>query len=185
MSERRERVLDAAIDLIGEGGIKALTHRGVDARASLPAGSTSNLFRTAEALLEAVVDRFAERERADWDALTLHAPPETAEQLTVALGELAIGAVGERRRVSLTRFAILVEAANREHLRDRLADNGARVMVWATTAFRLIGATAPGAAAAAVANYLSGVMLHQLANPDPDFDPVPGLRQLINALVSH
>src|SRR6266487_2562015 len=64
MAGRREELLDAAITVLGERGIHALTHRAVDTAAGLPAGSTSNHFRTRDALLDAVVERFAARDRA-------------------------------------------------------------------------------------------------------------------------
>ena len=38
----KERSLEAAVALLGEEGIRALTHARIDARAELPAGSTSN-----------------------------------------------------------------------------------------------------------------------------------------------
>ncbi len=51
MGTRRDDLLDAAICVLGESGIRGLTHRAVDAAAGLPAGSASNLFRTRDALL--------------------------------------------------------------------------------------------------------------------------------------
>ena len=46
----KTRALDAAIDLLGTQGLRALAHTRVDERASLPKGSTSNYFRTRQAL---------------------------------------------------------------------------------------------------------------------------------------
>lgn len=54
MSTRREQVLDAAVELLAVRGLRALTHRGVDETAGLPAGSASNHFRTRKALLHGV-----------------------------------------------------------------------------------------------------------------------------------
>ena len=61
----RERGLEAAVELLGAEGVRALTHARVDERAGLPPGSTSNWFRTRRALLGGIVDWIAERERAD------------------------------------------------------------------------------------------------------------------------
>ena len=55
---RQEALLDAAIRVLGSGGPRQLTHRAVDAEAGVPVGSTSNYFRTREALVDAVVARF-------------------------------------------------------------------------------------------------------------------------------
>ena len=51
--ERRTQILDTAIDILCDDGVGGLTHRQVDTRACLPAGTTSNYFRTRQALLEA------------------------------------------------------------------------------------------------------------------------------------
>ena len=59
MATRQQQILDAAVDLLGEQGVRAVTHRAVDAAAGLPAGATSNLFRTREALFDGIVDRIA------------------------------------------------------------------------------------------------------------------------------
>ena len=51
--ERRIQILDAAIDILCDDGVGGLTHRQVDSRSGVPAGTTSNYFRTRQALLEA------------------------------------------------------------------------------------------------------------------------------------
>src|SRR3979409_2718768 len=55
--ERRKQILDAAIDILCDDGVGGLTHRQVDGRAGVPAGTTSNYFRTRQALLEATAAR--------------------------------------------------------------------------------------------------------------------------------
>jgi DNA-binding transcriptional regulator YbjK len=40
--ERRTQILDAAIDILCDDGVGGLTHRQVDGRAGVPAGTTSN-----------------------------------------------------------------------------------------------------------------------------------------------
>ncbi|MBE1488113.1 TetR/AcrR family transcriptional regulator [Plantactinospora soyae] len=74
MAVRRDRfavITDAAIELLAELGMRGLTHRAVDARAGLPLGSTSAYFRTRKALIEAVVRRLADLDRADLEATEL------------------------------------------------------------------------------------------------------------------
>ncbi|GIG86849.1 TetR/AcrR family transcriptional regulator [Plantactinospora endophytica] len=74
MTARRDRfavITDAAIELVAELGMRGLTHRAVDARAGLPLGSTSAYFRTRKALVEAVVRRLVDLDRADLEATEL------------------------------------------------------------------------------------------------------------------
>src|SRR3954451_2592824 len=67
MPTTKERALGAAVEVLGTEGVRALSHARIDARAGLPAGSTSNWFRTRRALLAGIVDWMADRERADFD----------------------------------------------------------------------------------------------------------------------
>lgn len=84
MLDRRTRMLDAAIAIVGEGGTRSLTHRGVDRRLHLPDGSTSNYFRTRDSLLDAAVDRLVEIDRA---TLTdIHSGFENLDDAALARG---------------------------------------------------------------------------------------------------
>lgn len=64
-TRRREVLADAAIEVLASDGVRGLTHRAVDARADLPSGSTSNLFRTRHDLVMGVVARLADLDLAD------------------------------------------------------------------------------------------------------------------------
>ena len=75
MVGRREILLDAAIRVLGERGIRALTHRAVDVEAGLGVGSTTNYFPTRESLLAGIVVRFAERERQNFEDLAITVVP--------------------------------------------------------------------------------------------------------------
>ncbi|CUU59338.1 regulatory protein, tetR family [Parafrankia irregularis] len=183
MASRRDDLLDAAIGLLGEQGVRALTHRAVDAAAGLPAGSTSNYFRTKEALFDAIVERVPARERANFEELAAHLAPRTTTDLAKALAAFARDSAGRERALTLSRYAILVEASRRPELRERLADSGARVNAWFTTWLRLVGSTDPDHHLHVVGNYLTGLVLHQLAIPDPDFDPTAHLDALLRSLI--
>ncbi|RLK55353.1 TetR/AcrR family transcriptional regulator [Actinokineospora cianjurensis] len=50
---RRIALADAAIDVLAEEGARGLTFRAVDAKAGVPAGTTSNYFASRDALLAA------------------------------------------------------------------------------------------------------------------------------------
>jgi DNA-binding transcriptional regulator YbjK len=184
---RRELILDAAIDLLGSGGAHAVTHRAIDAAAGLPAGSTSNYFRSRDALLEAVVERFADRERANWDDVAASVSPTTPGGLAEALAAFAVDATGPHRTLTLARYAILVETANhpalREKLREKLLATGRRVNMWFTNWVRTVGSPDPDRDAPIVMNHFTGLVLHQLAMPDPAFDPLKQCSVIVKALM--
>jgi AcrR family transcriptional regulator len=181
--KRREHLLDTAIELIGTRGMHGLTHRALDAAAGLPAGSASNHFRSRAALLDAVVERFSDRERANWEELALRTAPRTPQELARTLAEFAKDATGPNGALTMARYAILVEAGIHPAVRPRLAATGSRVNAWATNWFRIAGSPDPERHAPVIMNHWTGVVLHQLAMPDPAFDPYPQIEMLVTALI--
>jgi len=183
MAARRDDLLDAAICVLGEHGIHALTHRAVDHAVGLPAGSASNHFRTRDALLNAVVERFAARERANWEDIAARVCPTTPAELARALTAFVRDSTGPNRALMLARYAILVEAAIHPSLREQLAATGARVNTWFMNWLRIAGSANPEHDAPIVMNHLTGLALHQLAYPDPDFDPSAQITALVTAVL--
>jgi AcrR family transcriptional regulator len=183
MASRREELLDAAITVLGERGIHALTHRTVDATAGLPAGSTSNHFRTRDALLNAVVERFADRERAAWEDLARRTYPTTAHELAQVLVLAATEATGKLRTLTLARYAILVEAGIHPSLRAQLSTTGAGVNAWFLQWLRVAGSTDPERDGPIIMNHYTGLVLHDLAIPDPAFDPTDQITALVTTVI--
>jgi DNA-binding transcriptional regulator YbjK len=183
VSSRRELLLDAAIQVLGERGMRAVTHRAVDAEAGVGTGSTANYFATREALFSAIVERFAERERANFEEIAARVCPTSAAELGRALGEAARDSVGKHRTLTLSRYALLVESATNPTLRERMAVTGARVSTWVATWARLIGSRDPDLHVHVLGNYITGLVLHQLAIPDPNFDPTDKIILLLESLV--
>ena len=184
MANRRDDLLDAAIQVLGERGFHALTHRAVDAAAGLPAGSTSNHFRTREAMLNAVVERFSARERAAWDELAVRIAPTTPRELahtmTMAARHMT---TGTNRALTLARYSILVEAGINPSLRDQLRATGARVNAWFMNWLRVAGSTDPERDGPIIMNHWTGVVLHELAMPVPAFDPSAQFEALITSVI--
>jgi DNA-binding transcriptional regulator YbjK len=183
ITDRRSAVLDAAIELLGTQGMRGLTHRAADAEAGVPIGSTSNYFRTRDALLAAVVERFTERERETWELLAARACPLTPRDLALTIAELARESVGVQRSLTRARYVLLVEGAQRPTLQGQLASTGTRVTAWFTQWLRVVGSPDPERHTRIVANHLVGLVLHELAHPSEGFDPSVELVELLEALV--
>lgn len=184
MTTRRMALLDAAIQILGERGVRAVTHRAVDAEAGVSTGSTANYFSTRDALFAAIVERFAERERQNFEELATSFVPTTPAELGRALGSFVRRGTDQDRTLTLCRCALLVESANNPGLREHMAVTGARVGAWATAWLRLAGSTDPDHHVHVVGNYLTGLVLHQLAMPDPHFDPTDRIVSLLESLIA-
>jgi AcrR family transcriptional regulator len=183
MASRRDWLLDASIEVLGGRGVRAVTHRAVDAEAGLGAGSTANYFSSRDALFQAIVERFAERERANFEEFALAAFPTSPIELGHALAQAVRDGTATNRTLTLSRYALLVESANNPDLREQMAATGARVSAWFTNWLRLVGSQDPDFHMHVIGNYVTGLVLHQLAIPDPHFDPTKELVSLLEALI--
>jgi AcrR family transcriptional regulator len=180
--DRRETLLDAAIEVLGERGMRALTHRAVDAEAGVAAGSAANYFPTRESLLEAIVDRVSALERDRFDEVAAKVCPATPAELGRAIAGWVQEATGARRALTLSRYAILVEAGHNAKIRDQLAETGGKVNAWFANWLRLIGSGDTDRDVHVLGNYITGLMLHQLAMPGPGFDPTDKITALLESL---
>jgi DNA-binding transcriptional regulator YbjK len=119
---RRAQIADAAIALLVEAGVHGVTHRAVDARAGLPAGTASNYFRSREALLVAVTERVAERHQADMAAAAAtHVPDGDARaQATALIAASLFYAVTVQRDRYLAIFELRLECLRRPALAEAL-----------------------------------------------------------------
>lgn len=77
--DKREALLDAAITVVAEQGMRGLTHRAVETQAGLPHGSTTYYFGTRHDLVVALMQHMAEKGR--------EAVEPIARQLTLTLAD--------------------------------------------------------------------------------------------------
>ncbi|WP_369023891.1 TetR/AcrR family transcriptional regulator [Nocardia cyriacigeorgica] len=180
-ASKRELVLDAAIDVLGARGPRALTHRAVDEAAGVPTGTTSNYFRTREALLVGVTERLEQRDYADWAALTDAPGPDSVDALAADLTRFVMHAATADRTRTLARYALLLEAQTAPALLESLRRGHLRLTEWAGTMLGGLGADA--SVTTAVVDYLDGVIMHRLGAPRVDEDPGPQMRRMLAALI--
>ncbi len=110
--DRRTAIADAGITLVATAGVRALTHRAVDAQAGLPSGSTSYYARTRRELVDLLVHRLSARTLDDVRDVTPPtdlSAPVVADALAGLLDTLALRPDEHRAR-----FALLLELADDE-----------------------------------------------------------------------
>lgn len=170
--ERRDRLRDAAIDVLAEAGGRGLTHRAVDAAAGVPPGTTKNYFPTREALLAAIAQRCIE--------LYWQVPTETTtdrESLVAMLCQLFSNVVGPGRSRMLAVLELQAEAARKPWLASTLDAIAAADLASLGQAQRAAGLPVTPQRAAAVTLALHGALPYLLANYDKTLT-VTGLRDL-------
>lgn len=166
MKTTRERALDAAVELVGTQGIRALTHARIDARADLPRGSTSNHFRTRAALVGGLAAWIAEQETRDLsDALSrpFDDLDGFVEMFTEAI-ELLTGRYAVRTRA---RYALFLEAGSDPELFAPLHAQRQGMAAFTRSLLEQLGARHPDTALHAFMAFGDGIILHRLS-VDPD-----------------
>jgi DNA-binding transcriptional regulator YbjK len=129
--ERRTQILDAAIDILCDDGVGGLTHRQVDSRAGVPAGTTSNYFRTRQALLEATAARTVDLHWQRVEALQSAIGPLSRDGLKALMVRM-LEPDEQFRRWTLARFELFMESTRRAELRPLMAELQAAAVKSAT-----------------------------------------------------
>ncbi|MGX9788560.1 TetR/AcrR family transcriptional regulator [Mycobacterium sp. MMS18-G62] len=138
--ERRTQILDAAIDILCDDGVGGLTHRQVDTRTGLPAGTTSNYFRTRQALIESTAARTVDLHWQRVEALQKAIGPMTRAALKSLLIRM-LEPDEQFRRWTLARFELFMESTRRAELRPLMKDLQAAAVKSATLIFEAAGFT--------------------------------------------
>ncbi|KAB1904405.1 TetR family transcriptional regulator [Micromonospora sp. AMSO31t] len=176
------RLADAAIELLAEGGMRGLTHRAVDARAGMPPGTTSAYLRTRQALIEAVVQRLADLDRADLAAHELPTEPPRAapalgpdglDQLAAGVAEVLDRWLTTGRSRALARYACLLEAVHRPELR-RILEHGTALRVQARDLLARAGAPDPRRQGDQLVAFIDGLLFDRLVGAGALSAPPPG-----------
>jgi DNA-binding transcriptional regulator YbjK len=185
---RSDLVADTALALLAERGMRGLTHRAVDEAAGLPQGSTSNLARTRQALLELAVRRLADREAR---VLALHEMPDPRAgtgPLADALALAAHRALTRNRELTLARYELALEATRRPALRAYFDATGARFREQLAALVTGMGSTDPARHTLSLVAWADGLMFSCVAGSFgaqvPSLEEVrAGLRELLDGML--
>ncbi|GIJ76439.1 hypothetical protein SAMN05443287_10245 [Micromonospora phaseoli] len=184
MDARQQQLLDAAITVLGTRGARHLTHRAVDDQAGLPTGSTSNRYRTREALLAGVLTRILQLETAGWNHFAGTLAPIAPDSFATQLGTLVHHLATTGRALTLARLAIFAEAAHQPALQQQIARGRHDLAAWATPLLAALGADHPATALRLLLALVDGLLNNQLASPDPAFDPTAAVTALLPAILT-
>jgi DNA-binding transcriptional regulator YbjK len=163
--DRRATILDAALGVLADQGMRGLTHRAVDARAGIPAGSTSYYFRSRAALVGGCVQRLLARDLAQELPEVLAAP---AGDLVDVLTAVAVGLATTQRHRTIARFELSLAATRDPELRSALREGGDAVRALGAGALAAAGAADPEALAGRVAAIVDGLVLTALVRGPDD-----------------
>ncbi|MFF0383730.1 TetR/AcrR family transcriptional regulator [Streptomyces sp. NPDC004286] len=188
ITSRADLVADTALALLAERGMRGLTHRAVDEAAGLPPGSTSNVARTRQALLELAVRRHAVREAQ------LLAPTETPDPaggpdaLADGLALAVHRSLTEGRPLLIARYELALEATRRPELRAFYDATGAVFRQQLTAMLEAAGSPTPDRHVLSLIAWADGLMFScavgTFSARPPGLDEVrTGLRELLRGML--
>ncbi|MFI9249060.1 TetR/AcrR family transcriptional regulator [Streptomyces sp. NPDC053069] len=179
-ASRADLVADAALTLLAERGMRGLTHRAVDEAAGLPLGSTSNLARTRQALLELAVRRHAEREARVLDAAEMPDPSGGADALADGLALAVHRSLTQGRELLIARYELALEATRRPELRAFYDRTGAVFKEQLAALLTAAGSPDPARHVLSLVAWADGLMFSCVAG---SFSAqVPGLEEIRRGL---
>jgi DNA-binding transcriptional regulator YbjK len=174
-------VADAALEVLGTGGIHALSHARVDATAGVPPGTASNHFRTRAALVAGAIDRLRELDGADWQAAQAAGRPADLAGLADAFARFVDGATGPLRTRTVARYVIVVQGVVEPALLAALNADRQLIVDWAGATLAELGVPRAGETARTLLAVAEGLIMHRLTG-FTDGAAGPELRRLLTAL---
>jgi AcrR family transcriptional regulator len=178
---RRRTIADAGLSVLAREGSRGLTHRAVDIAAEVPTGTTSNYFRSRDALIEGLVDRIGERLAPTPDDLERRAAATPGAALFADYIRDIVRRLTEDRDVTLALFELRLEGGRRPEVAAVL---GAwqRAGFEGDVAFNTAAGLPGGRREIALFHYaIDGLLLDRLTTP---IDPETSTDEVIDDLVA-
>lgn len=173
-TETRERVLDAALELVAERGLQSLTHRGIEARAQVSHGVTTYYFKTRDALIDALFEHICQRQitwiTAMYADLVAEAGADPGGFDREAFTRRGIEIMISERTLTLARYELYLHAARDSRLQQITAELRQRHVAIQTQLFAALGAPEPQLSANRFLSAVEGMLLYQVSVPEPDFE---------------
>jgi DNA-binding transcriptional regulator YbjK len=181
-NEARRRVLaDAGLTLLAHEGARGLTHRAVDEVAAVPIGTTSNYFRSRDALVAGLIDRIGERLAPDPADLERRSSRPPSRSLFADYLRDIVARLTANRDVTLALFELRLESARRPEVAAMLGQWW-RTGYEASVAFNRAAGLPGGAREIALFTYaIDGLLFDRLTSP---IEPDTGTDDIIDAFVA-
>jgi TetR/AcrR family transcriptional regulator, regulator of biofilm formation and stress response len=166
---RREALLRAAIELMGETGLKSVTHRAVAERAGVPLASTTYYFRSVHELIEEALKLHVAERVSELEGLAEVALSVTGASVTQLAERMAGVLVAAPTPILVAQYQMYLEAGRNPVLQHAASGALAAFEGLIARVLAALGAREPQAAAGGFHALFDGFALHRLARPrDPE-----------------
>jgi TetR/AcrR family transcriptional regulator, regulator of biofilm formation and stress response len=169
MSDRRRRIVEATLAVIGRGGVDAVTHRAVAAEAGVPLAATTYYFGSKTELVQEALELVIARSTEVVDERTAVDGEIDCDELVERLAAFAEAQLDDREAPLIAQYELMLEAGRREHLRA-LAERWSEAYIGGLV--ELVRASPlpdPQRSAELLSALIEGALLDQLSLPQDDF----------------
>jgi DNA-binding transcriptional regulator YbjK len=178
---RRELLLRAAVELLADGGPRAVTHRAVAARAGVPQASTTYYFESIQQLTDEALRLHLSERTAELQAMIASAAGRggSTEDIARVLAEMLITRSPE---IAIAQFEVYLQAGRNPELRSHVEQTLCAFEQIAASALGFLGAREPERAAPLFVALIDGFLLHRVARPGRERADAEGLFEAMRAL---
>jgi DNA-binding transcriptional regulator YbjK len=180
LNPRRREILEATLRVIGDGGVKSVTHRAVAQEANVALASTTYYFDSKGALVEEALELMIARSIEDVRRFTGCPPRISHEELIDRIVGFADAQINDPNAFLLAQYELMLEAGREDYLRPLARRWTIAYMDGFERVVRSAGL--PEDATEIVTNFVEGALLNHVTTPTDDF--LQGrLRPLLTDLV--
>ncbi|GGD64994.1 TetR/AcrR family transcriptional regulator [Microbacterium murale] len=178
---RRNLLADAGIAVLAREGSRGLTHRAIDAEVGVPVGTTSNYFRSRQALVAGIFERIGARLAPAPEDLEARAEAQPSQELFADYIRDIVRRLLAQRDVTVALFELRLEAARNPELAASLSE-WQRAGFDGDVAFNEAAGLPGGRREVALFHYaIDGLVFDQLTSP---IDPGTSTDAVVDALVA-
>jgi TetR/AcrR family transcriptional regulator, regulator of biofilm formation and stress response len=166
---RRKEILEAALRLIGDGGVNSVTHRAVAEEAGVSLASTTYYFDSKSALIEEALELMIARST---ECVREHttAPAQISQaELIDRIVAFADAQINDPQAFLTAQYELMLEAGREEYLRPLARRWTIAYMDGFGQVVESAGLPRPKEATEVIMKFVEGALLDQAMTPSDDF----------------
>ena len=170
-SERPQRLLEAALRLVSESGLGAVTHRNVEQAAGAPHGSVTYWFGSREGLISALIDWLCDESERQARAIATPVQQQLAAGQTLDIDAIAAALsawMDGTASHQLARMELELQGAREPAHAERMTQAAQVFWDMCAAIAEGLGSNDPERDGRAMAVMLDGLLLDRLAHPPQD-----------------
>jgi TetR/AcrR family transcriptional regulator, regulator of biofilm formation and stress response len=170
--QRRKRILEATVRIIGREGPGSVTHRAVAAEAGVPLAATTYYFESKEALFNEALSLSVWSDLAELEVLarSMSQSPASVEAFAQFIAVFLAAQLRRRRTTIVAQYELVLEAARHSSMRKAARASTDAYVRLCEVMLEKIGSADPVGDAHLLVALMDGLLLDQMSGSRSQFD---------------